>query len=156
MGMRALIQRVSRGRVTVAEQVLGAIGQGYVVLLGVGQRDVPEDAEWLADRVIDLRLFADQNGKTNLSLADISGEVLVVSQFTLYANANRGRRPSFTDSAPPALAEPLYERFIAHLRARGARVATGRFGAQMQVDILNDGPVTIWLEREAGRSLGGG
>lgn len=154
--MRALIQRVSRGRVLVAGDTLGAIAQGYVVLLGVGQRDLPEDADWLADRIVDLRLFADEHGKSNLSLVDVQGAVLVVSQFTLYADARRGRRPSFTDAAPPAVAVPLYERFVQRLRDRHVRVETGRFGADMQVEIYNDGPVTLWLEREAGQSPGGG
>lgn len=148
--MRALIQRVSQGRVTIEGEVAGAIGPGWVVLLGVGQRDVPEDADWLAQKLCELRLFSDDAGKFNLSLEDVDGQVLVVSQFTLYADARKGRRPGFTDSAPPEQAIPLYERFVAQLRARGRTVATGRFGADMHVEIHNDGPVTLLLEREAG------
>lgn len=147
--MRALIQRVSRAQVTTGEELLGRIGRGYVVLLGVGHGDGEAEADWLAQKVAELRLFADENGKTNLSLADIGGEVLVVSQFTLYADARKGRRPSFTDAAPPEEADRLYEYFARQLRARGFTVGTGRFGADMQVEIHNDGPVTIWLEREA-------
>jgi D-tyrosyl-tRNA(Tyr) deacylase len=149
--MRALIQRVTEGRVTSDDTVLGAIGRGLVVLLGVGHADVPADADWLADRVVDLRIFADADGKTNLSLTDVGGAVLVVSQFTLYADARKGRRPSFTDAAPPDLAVPLYERFVTRLRERGLQVETGRFGADMQVGLVNDGPVTLWLERTAGQ-----
>lgn len=148
--MRALIQRVSEGRVSIAGEVVGEIGQGWVVLLGVGQHDLPEDADWLAQKIVELRVFNDEAGKFNQSLEDVGGAVLVVSQFTLYADARKGRRPSFTASAPPERAIPLYEHFIAQLRARGRTVATGRFGADMQVEIHNDGPVTIWLEREAG------
>src|SRR5690606_4531016 len=106
------------------------------------------EADWLVKKVLELRLFADDQGKTNLALGDVGGEVLVVSQFTLYADARKGRRPSFTDAAPPEIAVPLYEHFVAQLRAAGATVATGRFGADMSVEIHNDGPVTIWLERE--------
>ncbi|MEB3330665.1 MAG: D-aminoacyl-tRNA deacylase [Candidatus Sericytochromatia bacterium] len=149
--MRAVVQRVMRGEVTSQGELLGAIGRGLLVLLGVGHADTRDDADWLADRVVDLRVFADEAGKTNLSLGDVGGAVLVVSQFTLYADARRGRRPSFTDAAPPGLAVPLYERFIARLRGRGCRVETGRFGADMQVSLVNDGPVTLWLERVAGR-----
>jgi D-tyrosyl-tRNA(Tyr) deacylase len=149
--MRALIQRVAQSQVTSGGEVLGAIGAGLLVLLGVGHADVPDDADWLADRVVDLRVFADDAGKTNLCLADVGGAVLVVSQFTLYADARKGRRPSFTDAAPPSLAVPLYERFVARLRGRGLQVETGRFGADMQVALVNDGPVTLWLERTAGQ-----
>lgn len=148
--MRALLQRVVKGRVSVGGEVIGEIDRGWVVLLGVGRHDLPEDADWLAQKVVELRVFNDEAGKFNLSLEDIDGAVLVVSQFTLYADARKGRRPSFTDSAPPDVAIPLYERFVAQLRARGRTVATGRFGADMRVEINNDGPVTIMLEREAG------
>lgn len=148
--MRALLQRVVKGRVSVDGEVIGEIDRGWVVLLGVGHHDLPEDADWLAQKVVELRVFNDEAGKFNLSLEDIDGAVLVVSQFTLYADARKGRRPSFTDSAPPDVAIPLYERFVAQLRARGRTVATGRFGADMRVEIHNDGPVTIMLEREAG------
>lgn len=146
--MRALIQRVSQARVTSGGELLGEIGRGYVVLLGVGQRDGVAEADWLVKKILELRLFADDQGKTNLALGDVGGEVLVVSQFTLYADARKGRRPSFTDAAPPDRAIPLYEHFVAQLRAGGTPVATGRFGADMNVEIHNDGPVTLWLERE--------
>lgn len=148
--MRALIQRVSRAQVTSGDETLGTIGRGYVVLLGVGQGDTPAEADWLLTKIRELRLFADDQGKMNLSLGDVSGEILLVSQFTLYADARKGRRPSFTDAAPPDLAIPLYEHCIRTLRAAGVKVETGRFGADMQVEIHNDGPVTIWLERQPG------
>lgn len=146
--MRALIQRVTRGSVTIEGEVVGEIGRGYVVLVGVAPSDTPAEADWLAQKVLELRLFEDDAGKMNRSLLDVDGSLLVVSQFTLYADARKGRRPSFTDAAPPAIAIPLYEHFVAHLRASGRPVATGRFGADMLVEILNDGPVTIWLERD--------
>ncbi len=149
--MRALIQRVSHARVVVADDVIGEIGKGYVILLGVGHGDTPAEADWLATKTMELRLFADDAGKTNLSLRDVAGAALVVSQFTLYADARKGRRPSFTDAAPPELAVPLYEHFVGQLRAGGVQVATGRFGAHMQVEIHNDVPVTIWLDREPPR-----
>ncbi len=147
-GMRALIQRVSAGAVTIAGETVGRIGRGYVVLLGVGQTDTRAEADWLAQKILELRLFADEAGKMNLSLQDVGGEALVVSQFTLYADARKGRRPSFTDAAPPPVAIPLYEYFVEKLCAAGTTVATGRFGADMHVEIHNDGPVTLWLERE--------
>lgn len=148
--MRALIQRVARARVTSGDELLGEIGRGYMVLLGVGQRDTRAEADWLVKKLLELRLFADAEGKMNLALADVGGELLVVSQFTLYGDARKGRRPSFTDAAPPPVAIPLYEYVVEQLRAAGPKVATGRFGADMQVEIHNDGPVTLWLEREAG------
>jgi D-tyrosyl-tRNA(Tyr) deacylase len=147
--MRALIQRVSRGSVTIAGEMQGVIDRGYVVLVGITHRDTRAEGEWLAKKILELRLFEDEAGKMNRSLVDIDGALLVVSQFTLYADARKGRRPSFTDAAPPEVAIPLYEAFIAALRETGVRVETGRFGADMRVEILNDGPVTIWLEREA-------
>jgi D-tyrosyl-tRNA(Tyr) deacylase len=146
--MRALIQRVSSGAVTVEGETIGRIGRGYVVLLGVGQADTRAEADWLAQKILELRLFSDDAGKMNLSLQDVGGEALVVSQFTLYADARKGRRPSFTDAAPPPVAIPLYEYVVKKLRAAGTTVATGRFGADMRVEIHNDGPVTLWLERE--------
>jgi D-tyrosyl-tRNA(Tyr) deacylase len=146
--MRALLQRVSRASVTVDEQVVGQIGQGLLVLLGVGQNDSEVQVKTLADKIAHLRIFGDDEGKMNRSLLDIRGEVLVVSQFTLYADTRRGRRPSFTEAAPPALAEPLVERFKDALAAYGLTVAGGIFGAYMQVGLLNDGPVTIWLDSE--------
>jgi D-tyrosyl-tRNA(Tyr) deacylase len=148
--MRALIQRVSRGQVSVEGEVIGAIARGYVVLLGVGQQDTRAEADWMVQKILELRLFSDDAGKMNLSLQDIGGEVLVVSQFTLYADAKKGRRPSFTDAAPPPVAIPLYEYVVEKFRASGTTAATGRFGADMQVEIHNDGPVTLWLEREPG------
>jgi D-tyrosyl-tRNA(Tyr) deacylase len=147
--MRALIQRVSRARVTTGEELLGEIERGYVVLLGIGQRDTRSEADWLVKKLLELRLFSDAAGKMNLSLSDLGGQALVVSQFTLYADTRKGRRPSFTDAAPPPSAIPLYEYFCERLRASGTSVATGRFGADMQLEIHNDGPVTLWLEREA-------
>lgn len=149
--MRALIQRVLSAAVTSSGEELGRIGRGYMVLLGVGGQDVPGDADWIADRLVDLRLFSDVDGKTNLALAEVGGAVLLVSQFTLYADARKGRRPSFTGAAVPDMAAPLYERVASRLRERGVHVETGRFGADMQVALVNDGPVTIWLERTAGR-----
>ncbi len=146
--MRALLQRVSRASVTVDEQVVGQIGQGLLVLLGVGQNDSEVQVKTLAEKIAHLRIFGDDEGKMNRSLLDISGEVLVISQFTLYANTRRGRRPSFTEAAPPALAELLVERFKDALAAYGLTVAGGIFGAYMQVELLNDGPVTIWLDSE--------
>jgi len=147
--MRAVVQRVSRGSVTVAGEVVGAIEQGYVVLLGVGHGDGEEEARWLANKIAGLRIFEDEDGKFNRSLLDTGGGVLVVSQFTLYGDARRGRRPSFTDAAPPEIAEPLVEQFVEFLKAAGVKqVETGVFGARMHVEIFNDGPVTLILERE--------
>ena len=146
--MRALLQRVSRASVTVDEQVVGQIGQGLLVLLGVGQDDSEVQVKTLADKIAHLRIFGDDEGKMNRSLLDIGGEVLVISQFTLYANARRGRRPSFTDAAPPALAEPLVERFKDALASFGLPVASGIFGAYMTIDLRNEGPVTVLLDSE--------
>ncbi len=146
--MRALLQRVSRASVTVDEQVVGKIGLGLLVLLGVGRDDSEVQVKALADKIVHLRIFGDDEGRMNRSLLDIGGEVLVVSQFTLYADTRRGRRPSFTDAAPPSIAEPLVERFKDAIAAYGLTVADGVFGAYMQVELLNDGPVTIWLDSE--------
>lgn len=145
--MRALIQRVKYGRVSVQDQATAEIGQGLVILLGVGHKDVEEQAAWLAEKIANLRIFEDADGKMNLSVKDVSGQAIVVSQFTLYADAQKGRRPSFTDAALPDLARPLVERFASLLRAQGIPVGEGIFGAEMLVEIHNDGPVTIWLER---------
>lgn len=156
--MRVLLQRVSRASVTVDSQVVGAIGPGFVALVGVGHGDGEEQARWLAQKVAGLRVFEDDEGRFNRSIRDVGGAVLVISQFTLYADASRGRRPGFTAAAPPEVAEPLVERFAAMLREEGLPVETGIFGARMLVEIHNDGPVTIWLEREAqdtGRSDAG-
>jgi len=146
--MRALLQRVSHANVVVDEQIVGQISQGLLVLLGVGQDDSRAQVKLLADKIVRLRIFEDDEGKMNRSLLDINGQVLIVSQFTLYADTRRGRRPSFTDAAPPALAEPLVEYFKATMAAYGLTVASGIFGAYMQVELLNDGPVTIWLDSE--------
>ena len=144
--MRALLQRVSRASVTVNEQVVGQIGQGLLVLLGVGQDDSEIQVKTLADKIVHLRIFGDEEGKMNRSLLDIGGEVLVVSQFTLYADTRRGRRPGFTDAAPPVVAESLFERFKDALAGYGLTVASGIFGAYMTIEIWNEGPVTIWLD----------
>jgi D-tyrosyl-tRNA(Tyr) deacylase len=145
--MRALLQRVSRAIVTVEDQVVGEIGRGFVVLLGVTHSDGHEEADWLANKIAGLRLFEDGQGKMNLSLEDVGGALLVVSQFTLYGDSRKGRRPSFTDAAAPEHAEPLVDYFVTQLRGQGFAVATGVFGAQMDVEIHNDGPVTLILEK---------
>jgi D-tyrosyl-tRNA(Tyr) deacylase len=144
--VRALLQRTSGARVRVGEGVVGEIGPGLVVLLGVGPDDDEAVADALARRVTELRIFDDPDGQTNLSLVDVGGAVLVVSQFTLYADTRRGRRPGFTGAAAPEPAERLYLRFAAALRDLGVGVATGRFGAVMAVELVNDGPFTIWLD----------
>jgi D-tyrosyl-tRNA(Tyr) deacylase len=144
--MRAVLQRVSRASVTVDGAVIGQIGQGLLVLLGVAQTDTAEQARWLAEKIVGLRIFADAEDKMNRSVADVGGGVLVVSQFTLYGDCQKGRRPSFIDAAPPEIAIPLYEEFVNAVKAQGIPVATGRFGAMMQVELVNDGPVTVILE----------
>ena len=144
--MRALLQRVSRASVVVDGEVVGQIGRGFLVLLGVGQGDGEAQVKTLVEKIAYLRVFEDDEGKMNRSLLDIGGEVLVVSQFTLYADVRKGRRPSFTDAAPPAVAEPLVERFMAALAAYDLKVEGGVFGAFMEVELLNYGPVTIWLD----------
>lgn len=147
--MKALIQRVSYGSVTVDGAVVGEIGRGFVVLVGVTHADTPAEAAWLANKVAGLRVFDDEAGKMNRSLLDVGGSALVISQFTLYGETSRGKRPSFTAAAPPDIAAPLVDYFCAQLRAQGLPVASGVFGAQMAVTIHNDGPVTLLLEREA-------
>jgi D-tyrosyl-tRNA(Tyr) deacylase len=144
--MRAVVQRVSRARVVVEQEVVGEIGPGLLVLLGVTHQDTAEQARWLADKVVGLRIFADDLDKMNRSLADVGGAVMVVSQFTLYGDCQKGRRPSFVDAAPPEVAIPLYEEFVAGVRAQGIKTATGRFGAMMQVELVNEGPVTLIVE----------
>jgi D-tyrosyl-tRNA(Tyr) deacylase len=145
--MRVLLQRVSSGRVTVEGEVVGSVGRGYVALVGITHADTLKEVEFMARKVLNLRVFDDEQGKMNKALADVAGGVLVVSQFTLYANTTGGRRPDFIRSAPRPVAEPLVDAFADALRGLGvAQVATGRFGAMMQVDIHNDGPVTIWLD----------
>ncbi len=147
--MRVVLQRVSRASVTIGGRVTGAIGRGFLLLAGFHLTDTAEQVDWMAAKVAGLRLFADAEGKMNLGLAEVEGGVLVVSQFTLYGDTERGRRPSFVDAARPEQAIPLYERFLAQLRAAGLTVAAGEFGADMQVELLNDGPVTLILERSA-------
>ena len=146
--MRVVVQRVSGARVVVDGAVVGAIGRGLLVLLGVAGGDTAEDARWLADKVVGLRLFPDAEGKMNLGVADVGGAVLVVSQFTLYGDARKGRRPSFVEAAGPDVAIPLYEAFINAVKALGIPTATGRFGAMMQVELVNDGPVTLMVDKE--------
>ena len=146
--MRVVLQRVSRARVSIAGRVTGEIGAGYVLLAGFRSTDSDDTLRWMAAKVVSLRLFGDDHGKMNRDLAEIGGGILVVSQFTLYGDARKGRRPSFVDAAPPAQAIPLYERFVELLRAIApGRVETGEFGAMMDVELVNDGPVTLLLER---------
>jgi len=145
--MRALLQRVSKASVTVEGQTISAIEKGLLILVGVGHGDGEEQAKFLAEKIANLRVFEDAQGKTNLSILDVQGEALVVSQFTLYADARKGRRPSFIDAALPEVAEPLIHRFVELLRGQGVPTQTGKFGAHMAVEIHNDGPVTIWLEK---------
>ena len=145
--MRVVLQRVSRASVAIEGRSTGAIERGFLLLVGITHADTTEHVEWMAEKVAGLRLFADPEGKMNLALADVGGEVLVVSQFTLYGDAQKGRRPSFIDAAPPDQARRLYDLFVGRLRDRGLRVATGEFGADMQVSLVNDGPVTLLLER---------
>ena len=145
--MRVLLQRVSRAEVRVGGRVTGSIGTGFLLLTGFTHADTPEQAVWMADKIVGLRLFADADEKMNLGLADVGGALLVVSQFTLYGDAAKGRRPSFIDAAKPDVAIPLYEKFISLLRERGFTVATGEFGAMMDVELVNEGPVTLWLEK---------
>jgi D-tyrosyl-tRNA(Tyr) deacylase len=144
--MRACIQRVSRASVMVEGQVVGAIERGVLVLLGVTHTDEANDIEYLADKVAGLRIFDDAEGKMNLALADVGGAALVVSQFTLYGDCRKGRRPSYIAAARPEVAESMYESFVAALRSRGLHVETGKFRASMEVSLVNDGPVTIWID----------
>ena len=145
--MRVVLQRVSRAEVRVGERVTGRIGRGFLLLVGFTHDDGEAALAWMADKVIGLRLFSDAEDKMNLALSDVDGALLVVSQFTLYGDAEKGRRPSFVEAARPEVAVPLYERFVALLRERGLAVETGEFGAMMDVDLVNDGPVTLLLER---------
>jgi D-aminoacyl-tRNA deacylase len=144
--VRAVIQRVTRGSVTVTGNIIGAINAGLVILLGVGANDTEAEIELLINKIVNLRIFSDAEGKFNLSALDVQAELLVVSQFTLYADVRKGRRPSFTDAARPELAAPLCDKFVARLRALGCKVETGEFQADMLVEIHNSGPVTIWLD----------
>lgn len=146
--MRAVLQRVTHASVSIEGAVVGEIGHGYLLLLGVADADTVDQCDALAEKVVNLRVFEDEDGKMNRSLQDTGGELLVVSQFTLYADCKKGRRPSFIKAARPEVAIPLYERFIARISAQGIGVATGRFGADMQVALVNDGPVTILLDTD--------
>ena len=145
--MRVVLQRVQTGRVTVDDRTVAEIGLGLVILLGVGPADGDAQIDYLTNKIANLRIFADDQGKINRSLLDVGGQAIVVSQFTLYADTRKGRRPSFTAAAPPEIASPLVDRFAEKLAAQGVPTQTGEFGAHMQVEIHNDGPVTIWMER---------
>jgi D-tyrosyl-tRNA(Tyr) deacylase len=145
--MRTVLQRVSRGCVSVDDQAVAEIGPGLVILLGIGEDDGEEQARYLTQKIANLRIFEDDDGKMNRSVLDIGGKAIVISQFTLYADTRKGRRPSFTDAALPETASPLVERFVELLEEQGVPTQTGVFGAHMLVDIANDGPVTIWMER---------
>lgn len=146
--MRVVVQRVSRAEVCIGDRVAGRIGRGLLLLVGFREGDTEDALTWMADKVIGLRIFADADDKMNLSVDEIGGSILVVSQFTLYGDARKGRRPSFIEAAPPPIAIPLYERFVAILRQRlPGRIETGEFGAMMDVDLINEGPVTLLLER---------
>lgn len=144
--MRALVQRVSQASVTVAGEVTGQIAHGLLVLLGVGHDDTAKEVAWMTEKLIGLRIFDDADGKMNLSLEDVGGEMLVVSQFTLFGDCKKGRRPSFVNAAPPELAMALYEQLVDAVRSRGINVGTGRFREHMDVALVNDGPVTLWVE----------
>jgi len=146
-----LLQRVSKASVTIDGETVGEIGHGLAILLGVGKNDTEKDAAWLADKCANLRVFDDDAGKMNRSLLDVAGEALIISQFTLWGDARKGRRPSYADAAPPETAIPLYEKFIAETADRGIRVATGVFGAMMEVEIHNSGPVTLMVDSGASR-----
>ncbi len=145
--MKALLQRVSHATVTVDGRIVGQIQRGFVILVGITHSDGQAEADWLAQKIVGIRLFEDGEGKMNLALNDVGGEILAVSQFTLYGDTRKGRRPSFINAARPRQAEPLFDYFVAQLRQHGFTVATGIFGADMQVDIHNDGPVTLMLEK---------
>ena len=144
--MRAVVQRVSRANVVIAADTVGDIGSGLVVLLGITHTDTPSQAQWLAEKVAGLRIFNDAEGKMNHDLVDVGGAMLIVSQFTLYGDCRKGKRPSFIDAAPPSIAIPLYETFINSVKALGISVAEGRFGADMKVELVNDGPVTLIVD----------
>jgi D-tyrosyl-tRNA(Tyr) deacylase len=146
MGMRAVVQRVRQARVVIAGEMAGEIGVGLLVLLAVTHADMESEARWLAEKIVGLRIFGDAEGKMNRDVTEAGGAVLVVSQFTLYGDCRKGRRPSFVDAAPPPIAIPLYEAFVNAIKALGVPVATGRFGADMQVELVNDGPVTLIVE----------
>lgn len=144
--MRCVVQRVKRASVTVEGETIGEIGRGLLVLVGVGHEDGESDIKWMADKVVGLRIFEDEEGKFNLSLADVQGQILLVSQFTLYGDCRRGKRPSFSDAAPPILAKKLFERLVNSLRINGFKVETGEFQSNMDVELINQGPVTIMID----------
>ncbi len=144
--MRAVVQRVSRAQVTVSEEIVGKIGRGLLVLLGVAQADGEADADYLAEKIVGLRIFEDENGKMNLDTASVNGQILVIPQFTLYGDVRRGKRPSFDAAAPPQRARELYEYFVNRIRTAGIECETGRFQQMMQVELVNEGPVTILLD----------
>ncbi|CEQ11021.1 D-tyrosyl-tRNA(Tyr) deacylase [[Clostridium] sordellii] len=146
--MRAVVQRVASSKVIVDESTIGEINKGLLILLGVTHEDTSKDVDYLLDKIVNLRIFEDENDKMNLSLKDINGELLVVSQFTLYGDCRKGRRPNFTNAAKPDLATSLYEEFIDKAKKEGIKVGTGKFGAHMMVDLVNDGPVTILIDSE--------
>jgi D-tyrosyl-tRNA(Tyr) deacylase len=146
--MRLVLQRVKLGRVLVGDRVIAEIGPGMVILLGIGPNDGEQQARYLAEKVAHLRIFEDDKGKTNQSILDIGGQAMVVSQFTLYADTRKGRRPSFINAAPPEVASPLIDRFVDLLNQLGVPTQAGEFGTHMQVELINDGPMTIWLERD--------
>ncbi len=145
--MRVVLQRVTSASATVDGRTIGAIEEGLALLVGFAREDSEDDLRWMVDKIVGLRIFADEDGKMNRSVADEGKSLLVVSQFTLYGDARKGRRPSFVDAAPPSVAIPLYERFIELLRSTGLRIATGEFGAAMRIELVNDGPLTLILER---------
>ncbi len=152
--MRILIQRVKRASVTVEGQIVGQIAHGLLVLVGIAATDTISEVEWMCAKITKLRIFNDDEEKMNRSLADVEGSILLVSQFTLYADAQKGLRPSYINAAPPQMAKPLYEQMLAHLKqTSGLSVEAGIFGAMMEVELVNDGPVTIWLERESGGNV---
>ena len=146
--MRAVLTRVSSASVTIDGEVVGKIGKGFLILLGVGPEDTEAESRYLAEKALGLRVFEDENGKMNLGLDQVGGQVLVVSQFTLYGNCRKGRRPSFTDAAPPDLGNAMYEKFLAICEELGYPPQHGRFGADMKVESINDGPVTLWLDTQ--------
>jgi D-tyrosyl-tRNA(Tyr) deacylase len=149
--MRAVVQRVSRAKVTVGSEIVGEVGIGLLVLLGVSREDATQDADYLAGKIVGLRIFEDSNGKMNLAVTEVSGALMVVSQFTLYGDTRRGKRPSFDAAAPPEQARELYQHFVEKIRASGLRCETGRFQETMQVELVNEGPVTILLD--SGKTL---
>lgn len=146
--MRAVIQRVSKASVTIDGEIGGEIGSGLVVLLGIRRGDTETDLRWLAEKIANLRIFGDHDGKMNLSVADIAGEVLIISQFTLYGDCRKGRRPGFSGAAPPDIAEPLYNKFLKEMESLKLTVASGTFQAEMAVELINDGPVTLLVDSE--------